>query len=407
MIQALKNQTIEPKASVKAKGQVAQEAAVDEAETKLEGMDFANELMASLSVEEQKVAAKKGEASGTTNPEAAQLASLQQLLSTEVIDPEILGPEAVNPDIVSPQAFDPALTEGVGEIIQPKTTQIPAEIIKDVDADIAHALFKTPQVQNGRSPAIDLVQTEIDPQLMNMDDFVAQKNMAIKKSVNNTSAYGMPAKAQSNKAGMESGLKSTQTINELGATPSDGNASSMSSQQFILNSQIDMNSNAKVNEAQALVKTFDMSNIKTDNPNQIMTQITDYIVQAKAAKEPTVNMRVNHEELGMIDITVQKTGLTQEAIAINIGTHSVDGKNFFQANSKDLFSHLTNSGLSISDLKVETPTQTAKNDFDFGSQSGRGSFGQDKQFGSEQNQKRHDSERRQDLWNLLKDKEAA
>jgi tRNA U34 5-carboxymethylaminomethyl modifying enzyme MnmG/GidA len=118
-------------------------------------------------------------------------------------------------------------------------------------------------------------------------------------------------------------------------------------------------------------------------------------------------MRLNHDELGIIDITVNKLGVNQDAIAINIGTHSLDGKNFFQTNSKDLFSHLTNSGLNVSDLKVETPSQTAKNDFDFGGQSGRGGFGQEKQFGSEQNQRRHDSERRQDLWSLLKDKEAA
>jgi hypothetical protein len=111
--------------------------------------------------------------------------------------------------------------------------------------------------------------------------------------------------------------------------------------------------------------------------------------------------------LGMIDITVNKLAAGQDSIAINIATHSVDGKNFFQANSKDLFSHLTSSGLNVSDLKVETPSQTAKNDFDFGSQSGRGGAGQEKQFGSEQNQRRHESDRRQDLWNILKEQEAA
>jgi hypothetical protein len=196
-------------------------------------------------------------------------------------------------------------------------------------------------------------------------------------------------------------------VNELSLTDSSTGRSSMNSQQFILNSQIDLGSNAKMNDVQAPVKTFNMSNIKTEDSNQIMNQITDYVIQAKAAKEPTVNMRVNHEELGVIDITVNKLGANQDAIAINIGTHSVDGKNFFQANSKDLFSHLTNSGLNVSDLKVETPSQTARNDFDFGSQSGRGGFGQEKQFGSEQNQRRHESDRRQELWNLLRDKDAA
>jgi len=42
--------------------------------------------------------------------------------------------------------------------------------------------LKTPQVQTGRSPALDLAKSEIDPQLVNMEDFVSQKNLAVKKS---------------------------------------------------------------------------------------------------------------------------------------------------------------------------------------------------------------------------------
>jgi tRNA U34 5-carboxymethylaminomethyl modifying enzyme MnmG/GidA len=111
-------------------------------------------------------------------------------------------------------------------------------------------------------------------------------------------------------------------------------------------------------------------------------------------------MRVNHDQLGMIDITVSKAGANQEAIAINIGAHSMEGKNFFQVNGKDLVTHMTSLGHSVSDMKVETPNQTAKNDFDFGSQAGRNQHG-DKQFGSEQGQRRHEQDRRQDLWKLL------
>jgi tRNA U34 5-carboxymethylaminomethyl modifying enzyme MnmG/GidA len=119
-------------------------------------------------------------------------------------------------------------------------------------------------------------------------------------------------------------------------------------------------------------------------------------------------MRVNHEDLGLIDITVSRVGNgNADTLAINIGAHSLEGKNFFSQNSKELFTHLTTAGITVSDLKVETPTQTAKNDFDFGSQNGRqGQNGSEKQFGSEQNQRRHEQERRQDLWKLLS-KEAA
>ena len=402
MIQAATTKPIEQKASVKAKGKTAEDAEVEDPETMVEGEDFANELMASLSAEETTLKVKP----------------------VKVSPDQLIAPE-LEADAVGPKVFDPALTKDVDNIIQPQTTEagtpVPLtdeQILKlaqgqadpaisaEVKGELSQAMLKTPQIQTGRAPAVDMAKAEIDPQLVNMEDFVAQKNLAVKKSLNNASPYGMTNKA-AGKAGTDTGLNSTQTVNELSSKESSTSGSSMNSQQFILNAQADLGANAKVNEA-AATKTFNMSNIKSENPNQIMTQISDYIVQAKAAKEPTVNMRVNHDELGIIDITVNKLGTAgQDAIAITIATHSVDGKNFFQTNSKDLFSHLTNTGLNVSDLKVEMPNQTAKNDFDFGSQSGRSGAGQERQFGSEQNQKRHDSDRRQDLWKLFQDKEAA
>ena len=409
MLEALKTTSIEPKVTQKSPAKLPGKGASLDLESSLEGADFANELEASLALENQ-----AGEMSELKmNPEMLMDASGQ------LIQGQVPGEALVPQGEVAPKVFDANLIKNVDQIIQPKTTAVPVELTPDqillqslnqegatpANPELLQAMLKS-QAQAGRNPAIDMAKAEIDPQLMNMEDFVAHKNLATKKALQQNNAYGLPVKGQVQKAALENNLKTTQTINELGSLDKGVSSQSMNSQQFILNSQIDLGSNLKTNDVQASVKTFDMSQIKTDNPNQIMTQITDYIVQAKAAKEPTVNLRVNHEELGMIDITVNKMA-SSDAIAINIGAHSVDGKNFFQANSKDLFSHLTSSGLNISDLKVETPNQTAKNDFDFGGQSGRGSFGQEKQFNSEQNQRRHESERRQELWNLLKDKEAA
>lgn len=310
----------------------------------------------------------------------------------------------------SPKVFNPELTKGVEKLIAPKSTEVAvpmtdAEVLKlaqgemdapvqdEVKTQLAVALNKT----QGRSPAIDFAKAEVDPQLLSNEDFLIQKNIVNKKPVANP--YGMKAlPVEQQKAALEAGLKQTQVVSEATElTP-------VNSQEFILG----LSAEQKPLQGQEVQtpKTFDMTNIKTTNANELMNQITDYVVQAKAAKEPTVNMRVAHEDLGVIDITVTKTGANQDAIAVNIGTHSIDGKNFFQQNSKELFSHLTNAGLNVSDLKVETPTQTAKNDFDFNSQSGRNQQGSEKQFGSEQNQRRHESERRQDLWKLL-NKEAA
>lgn len=315
--------------------------------------------------------------------------------------------ELSSPDSISPKVFDPSMTQDVQNLISPETTEVEAtdELVQKLaaqgqegaDVDLV-AELKAQLGKSERSPAIDFADGEVDPELLKMDDFVAQKNLVNKKLLSQN-AYGM--NPQANKLALENGLKETQVVNE-GASVETA-SQPVNSQQFILNMQAEQKPIA-TNDVAAPVKTFDMSQIKTENPDKILNQITDYIVQAKAAKEPTVTMRVKHDDLGMLDITVAKTA-NADAIAINIGAHSMDGKNFFQQNSKDLFSHLSNAGLSVADMKVEIPSQTAKNDFDM-SQHNKGQQGHERQFGSEQNQRRHDSQRREDLWKLL-NKEAA
>ncbi len=331
----------------------------------------------------------------------------------------LIGPDGSE---IEQTIFDPALTKNVDSLIAPKNTSaekiIQPVVVTDVEAaslvdggidatkeldpEMQQALLKTPQIaeKGSRASVVDFVNAEIEPQLLSNEDFVAQKNLTAKKNVSN--AYGMKnLPAQQQKLALENGLNPIQVVKESNALEQ----APMNSQEFILGLQSAPKTQQSV-EFQASPKIFDMNNIKTSDSNEIMNQITDYVVQAKAAKEPTVNLRVNHQELGMIDITVSRVGIGQDALTVNIGTHSLDGKNFFQQNSKELFTHLSHAGLNVTDFKVETPSQTAKSDFDFGSQSGRNNQGSEKQFGSEQNQRRQESERRQDLWKLL-NKEAA
>lgn len=425
MIQATQTKTIDPKATKVAQGvgnKKGAEALLG-AESLVEGQEFANELSASLG-EEAKVK--------PTELTAEQLLKLKP----EMIQKE----QEAGSEVVNPKIFDPSMTKGVEKLIQPKTTQTQvtpkidlnqlqtqvaaapltdAQVlqlangeIQAVQNEVSQAVLKTPQVQvtedqASRSPAIDFAKNEVDPQLMNMEDFVAQKNLVNKKSLPH--GYGIHHKPEVHKHALENGLKTTQTITET--TPTEGIAAgAVSSQQFILNMMNEQQGAPAVADAQAPQKVFDMSQIKSENSNQIMNQISDYIVQAKASKEPTVSMRVNHEELGLIDITVSKAGIpgmNADSVAINIGTHSTDGKNFFQQNSKDLFSHLGQAGVNVSDLKFETSQSSTKNDFDMNQQNRQSHSQGERHFGSEQNQRRHDSNRRQELWDLLKDKEAA
>lgn len=413
MIQSSYKPTVLPKASAapeRVKSSSKNEKA-RELEAKLEKEDFESELKAVSESDEPKVKEVKVSAD-----------KVLRIPSSLITDET----EVTNPDAISPKVFDPAMTKDVQKLIGPETTQTnlnnettqttPVEMsdemvmklaqgepVTDVDLLVAELKTELEAKAPGRVPAIDFAEAEIDPELLNMEDFVAQKNL-INKKVLPQNVYGM--NPQATKIAMENGLKNTQVVKDAATIANPETVSQpMNSQQFILN-MMSENKPTGSQEVAAPVKVFDMSHVKTDSPDKIMAQITDYIVQAKAAKEPSVSMRMNHDQLGMIDITVSKTGaVNAEAIAINIGTHSMDGKNFFQQNSKDLFTHLSNAGLNVSDMKVETSSQTAKNDFDMNGQNQKGSS-QDKQFGSESNQRRQDSQRREDLWKLL-NKEAA
>lgn len=421
MIQAPLSKPIETKAPAKAEVVSNKKLAIANKEVdSSEQQEFSKELDKELEKvvpevnaksKTNKIIIKDVEGEIETEPKVKPVqVSMEQTLD---MPSTLVGPTG-SVETTSPKIFDPALTKGVEQLIQPKTTEaiiVPAsltdadvlelansktEATKELKAELTQTMLKTPQVSetNGRSPAIEFAPSEIDPQLLNNEDFVLQKNTVPKKSVPN--AYGMKVLPQQQKLALEAGLTASQVVKETNAAGDTG----INSQQFILNM---MNEQKSVpgTETQAAPKVFDMNQVKSSEPNKIMTQITDYIVQAKAAKEPTVNMRVNHEQLGMLDITVSKSGVGQENIAISIGAHTMDGKAFFQQNSKDLLTHMSSAGLNVTDMKVETPSQMAKNDFDFGSQSGRNQQGSEKQFGSESNQRRHDQERRQDLWKLL------
>jgi hypothetical protein len=369
-------------------------------ETGEKANDFAKELEESLNTEA--TAMKGAEVNQVQVPQLPSM-MLQTEESIETSSPKMFDPELTKDveKLIAPKTSDKAVPLNDAQVLEIANAEVDGEIASELKVQLDQTILKSPQVSqaNGRAPAIDQAKAEIDPQLLHNEDFVAQKNAAAKKSVSN--AYGMKLQPAQQKLAAEAGLVASQVVKEASATENNP----VNSQQFILGLQSEQK-NIHNNETQGAPKIFDMSHVKNANATQIMNQITDYVVQAKAAKETTVNMRVNHEDLGMIDITVSKLGGNQDAIAISIGTHSVDGKNFFQQNSKELFSHLSTAGLNVSDMKLETPTNTAKNDFDFGSQSGKNQQGTEKQFGSEQNQRRQDSERRQDLWKLL-NKEAA
>ncbi|HLT22305.1 MAG TPA: hypothetical protein VKZ84_02640 [Bacteriovoracaceae bacterium] len=337
------------------------------------------------------------------NPEEAKAqlelvkSQVQQANNFELVSPE--KGEIISQELAqkSTQSKDSPILEQVLENDGIKKTE---SSLKQLFSQFVSKTTNTPAATKNvdRSPAIDFAPENIDKQLLNFEDFNQQKN-AVKRTSPQVTYQGMETKK-------ELDLKPTEIVNALPTESSGGNL--QNSAHFILNTMVDSQPSSNelnLNTVKAPAPIFDAAQIKTADANVIIGQITDYIIQAKAAQEPTVNFKMNHQGLGQLDITVAKAANTADAVAINIGASAVEGKQFFTHNLKELSTHLASVGIQVSDIKIESPAQT-KSDFDFNQQQKHADFGQ-KQFGSEQNERRQEQERRQSLWDLLSNKEAA
>lgn len=153
-------------------------------------------------------------------------------------------------------------------------------------------------------------------------------------------------------------------------------------------------------------KVFDMNQLTQTGNQDVINQIQDYIIQAKATNQPTVQMSFAHDELGMVDLVVQKAHGDQVSIMIN--THSVEGNKFFTKNHSELMQTLTQSGINVADLKLDSSSNTNSNaNSNSQDENGENNSRNSNQHASDERQQRNeDSERRQELWDLL-NKEAA
>jgi hypothetical protein len=410
-------------------------------ELALEQADFANELESSMKMDELLMAdlqlpasesktATDAQPKSVLTPEALLSAPVVSLKGLENLNQELPSEmvkqlPSLQPDAegVKAKLVDPSLTKDVRNLMDPKLSLkgevldlegIPSSEteISSLKKDQIQTILAAPLLKGeaSRSPAIDLSPAETDPELMKFDDFMLQRQMKNSKKVQGGEAYGLPKNTQVKE--LETlDLKSTQIIAD---SSSAQGATSAPSQEFILGlmSAESASKGLEVSNQSAAPKVFNMAQIKSGNTQEIMSQISDYIVQAKAAKEPTVQLKVNHQDFGQMDITVSR-GMNAghnnvENIAINIATSSPEVKAMLQQHKGELFSSLAQSGMNVTDFKVDSSNSKAGSDFNSNNGSNSNQFaGSEKQFGSEQNQRRHEQNRRADLWDLLKDKAAA
>lgn len=314
----------------------------------------------------------------------------------------------------TPKLIDPALIKQVNEVVIPQSQGIeqvqaaPAETDPAMPTTLKDLLLQQPQPAApdklaGRSPAIDFAKSEVDPQLMGFEDFVAQKNAVTGKTIA-PNAYGMPIKNTLSAPLSTPKAEVAEKLLALESAPAPTQLSMPQNAQTVFGVEAPLATAASANEA-APQKVFDLQNLsqaKNSNIETVISQVSDYIIQAKASKEPSVNMKVQHQDLGLLDITVNR-GLN-DAVTIAIGTQDLGAKTFLGQHREQLLTHLAQSGVTVADLKMEQSSGSQKDM----NQSGQQNFaGQDRQFGSEQNQRREEQQRRHDLWELMREKEVA
>lgn len=159
----------------------------------------------------------------------------------------------------------------------------------------------------------------------------------------------------------------------------------------------------ELNETQVkTAPTFDMVNIKSNNADEIIKQVSDYIQQSQLAGKDQIDLTVRHQELGQFKINVSKLQ-GQNTIDMQIIAQSKEAHQFFVRHESELVRSLTQSGIQLADLKVVASqsdigasSQSQSKQFYQGSQDQNSSS---KQWASFESQQFGDGrERRKELW---------
>ena len=255
------------------------------------------------------------------------------------------------------------------------------------------------------------VKTEATKGLMNLDDFVAKQSPGRKQIFANANAN--PYKSAEAKSMFAKNIEADAPKMTQGQTTettpmkisdlmlqSDAGSDSESTPDL---SGGQHNSAVKVATSVAGGKAFDVSQLTNTNQADVITQIQDYIVQSRVSSEPTMQMSFEHKDLGMVDLTVAKDG---NQVSIMINSHTKEGSKFFTQNQGELLQSLSQAGVSVSEFKLDTSSSTNSNQ-NGSSDSSSSSNGKQEHAGNERGERDKDSERREELWNLLNNKEAA
>jgi hypothetical protein len=289
-------------------------------------------------------------------------------------------------------------------IIDPKN---PKTAVKG-DNNAKQFIPERKSIFNVSKPNIETTNTtKPTPELQNLTELV--QNQAPSKKVNMKNAYKSTMKDSlfTKKADTQNGEVKGIEASSMKVTDlmlmSDSSDSSMN---FSSQNQGQTNQTNQTNQTTALQNTgkvFDMNALASGSTEEVIGKIQDYIIQSRVSSDPNVKMSFEHKDLGMIDLQVTKLDNNQLNIMIN--SRSQEGAKFFNQNQGELLQTLSQAGIQVADLKLDTNNSTNL------SQNGSDSStsGQDKESGQGNNkhQRDTDSQRREELWKLFEGQEAA
>jgi len=239
--------------------------------------------------------------------------------------------------------------------------------------------------------------------LVNLEEFVKNqsptKKAAMKNAYKNSMSESMFAKKIDAQVPSLSGTEPSKSmkITDLMLAGNDSQDGSES-----MHSGKNQTTQIQNQNSTAVGKTFNMNALTSDDSGEVIGKIQDYIIQSRASNAPTVQMSFEHKELGMIDLQVTRTGSNELNIMINSRTQ--EGAKFFTQNQGELLQSLSQAGIQVADLKLDSSSSTNLSQNGNESSPGQSEKGQP---GQPRDQRNSDSKKREELWKLFDQREAA
>jgi hypothetical protein len=245
--------------------------------------------------------------------------------------------------------------------------------------------------------------------LMNLNQFMANQPKSVKNRAAAQTAYKPISKSMFNQK-LESSMPSVAKVPQDQLSLQDLMFGSQEQgaeaglEQGLNQSQVAKTA-GKVNTVASTNNVFNINDLQgAKTTDEVITKIQDYVIQSKVANQQEVKMSFHHQELGKVDLLVEKA--QNNALNISIGSRSLEGSKFFTQNQGELLASLTQAGVNVGEFKLDS--SQAKNNQN-SSDNSKQQFGQNGQKNnqSQSGQQDEDSRRREELWSSYQDKEVA